>query len=104
MLVSGGAHDLSFSIDAHITIAGTVSTSALHCIALQYGSEVLSPLIISFLALGGTLLWPFSRGSHQTISFNGGLLLKETGRLIVEPYSTRIDIFAEVILMDNWCT
>mmetsp|Transcript_32731 Transcript_32731/g.47252 ORF Transcript_32731/g.47252 Transcript_32731/m.47252 type:complete len:417 (+) Transcript_32731:3-1253(+) len=71
MLVSAGVHDMSFSIDAHITIAG------------------------------GALLWPFSRGPEKSITFSGGLLLKQTGQLIVEPYSTQITILKEVILMDE---
>jgi hypothetical protein len=69
--VSGGYHDLSFIVDAHITIAG------------------------------GALAWPESRGIGKTISFRGGLLIEGNGRLVVEPQSTTIAVDADVIFRDN---
>jgi len=60
LLVTAGSHDLAFSIDAHITLSG------------------------------GTMVWPLSRGTHGTLTFNGGLLLDNTGMLSVEPASTEI--------------
>ena len=71
LLVTGGSHDLSFSIDARITIEG------------------------------GTMVWPDSRGSGQTITFNGGLVMQKTGALIVFPFSTNIVIYDDVYLRDE---
>lgn len=71
LLVVAGSHDLAFSIDAHITIEG------------------------------GSMVWPLSRGNSQTISFNGGLLVQKTGELIVNPFSTTIQVFKEVHLKDQ---
>ena len=71
LLIAGGAHDMSFSIDAHITIAG------------------------------GIMIWPFSRGPGLSITFNGGLLIEKKGRLQIEPYSTNIVVYGEVILKDE---
>ncbi len=69
--VTAGAHDMAFSVDAHITISG------------------------------GSLVWPSSRGDGQTITFNGGLLIEGNGKLIVEPFSTKIIIFKMVYLKDQ---
>jgi hypothetical protein len=71
LLVTAGSHDLSFSIDAHITISG------------------------------GTMVWPASRGTQKTISFNGGLLMQKTGELQVNPFSTTIVVQKEVYLKDE---
>ena len=71
LLVTAGSHDLSFSIDAHITIQG------------------------------GSMVWPLSRGTQQTISFNGGLLMQNTGELQVNPFSTTILVKKEVYLKDQ---
>jgi hypothetical protein len=71
LLVVEGEHSVGFSIDAHITIAG------------------------------GTLLWPDSRDKGQTITFNGGLLIKGTGVLEVQPYSTSIIVNKGVVLKDQ---
>lgn len=69
--VTDGAHDLSFIIDAHITISG------------------------------GTLTWPVSRGTGQTITFRGGLLIEKSGKLVVEPQSTTILVKQEVYFKDS---
>jgi len=69
--VTDGAHDLSFIIDAHITISG------------------------------GTLTWPASRGTGQTITFRGGLLIEKSGKLVVEPQSTTIIVNQEVLFRDQ---
>jgi hypothetical protein len=71
LMVSGGAHDMSFSIDAHITIAG------------------------------GVLIWPFSRGTGQTITFRGGLTISNEGKLQIEPYSTNIIVYGVVYFKDD---
>jgi hypothetical protein len=71
LLVTAGSHDLSFSIDAHITIQG------------------------------GSMVWPLSRGTDQVITFNGGLLMEKTGELQVNPFSTTIKIKKEVYLRDQ---
>lgn len=71
LLVSAGSHNLAFSVDSHITIAG------------------------------GTLVWPESRGTQKTITFNGGLLIKGTGQLEVQPFSTTIVVHEEVYLKDR---
>ncbi len=71
LLIAGGAHDMSFSIDAHITIAG------------------------------GLMIWPLSRGPGSTITFNGGLEIRANGRLQIEPYSTRIIVYGEVLFKDD---
>jgi hypothetical protein len=71
LLIAGGAHDMSFSIDSHITIAG------------------------------GMMVWPFSRGPGATITFNGGLEIRLKGRLQIEPYSTVIVVYGEVLFRDE---
>lgn len=71
LLVSAGSHDLAFSIDAHITISG------------------------------GTMVWPLSRGAKGTLTFNGGLLIQNTGKLSVEPSSTEIVVHRMVELKDQ---
>jgi hypothetical protein len=71
LIVSAGTHYLAFSVDAHITISG------------------------------GTLLWPESRGTQQTITFNGGLLIQGTGSLEVQPFSTTILVHKEVYIKDQ---
>ena len=71
LLIAGGAHDMSFSIDAHITIAG------------------------------GYMIWPQSRGPSKTINFNGGLLIEGDGTLEIQPYSTKIIVYGDVIFRDQ---
>jgi len=71
LLVTAGSHDLSFSIDAHITING------------------------------GSMVWPESNGPEQTITFNGGLLIENTGELQVNPFSTTILVNNGVHLKDQ---
>jgi hypothetical protein len=71
LIVTAGSHDLSFSVDAHITISG------------------------------GALVWPESRGTQKTITFNGGLLIQGTGQMEVQPFSTTILIHEEVHLKDQ---
>jgi hypothetical protein len=71
LIVSAGSHNSAFSIDAHITISG------------------------------GTLLWPMSRGTDQSLTFNGGLLMDKTGQLSVEPFSTTIIVYKDVVLRDQ---
>lgn len=71
LLVTAGAHDLSFSVDAHITISG------------------------------GAMIWPASRGEGLAITFNGGLLIENTGQLQVEPFSTTILVHQTVQLEDQ---
>lgn len=69
--VTGGAHDLSFIIDARITISG------------------------------GRLRWPQSRGEGKTITFRGGLIIESEGQLIVEPQSTTIQVESDVYFRDS---
>lgn len=69
--VTGGAHDLSFIIDAQITISG------------------------------GRLTWPQSRGDGNKITFRGGLIIEQSGQLIVEPQSTVIQVESDVHFKDN---
>lgn len=71
LLIAGGAHDMSFSIDAHITISG------------------------------GYMIWPVTRGPSQTITFKGGLLIEGDGTLEIQPYSTNIIVYGEVIFRDQ---
>lgn len=71
LLIAGGAHDMSFSIDAHITISG------------------------------GYMIWPFSRGTGLTITFNGGLLIEGDGTLEIQPYSTNIIVYGDVVFKDQ---
>jgi hypothetical protein len=71
LLVSAGVHDLSFSIDAHITISG------------------------------GAMVWPESRGPGSTITFNGGLLINQFGQLDIQPFSTTIIVKKQVHFKDN---
>lgn len=71
LLIAGGAHDMSYSIDAHITIAG------------------------------GYLIWPESRGPSRSITFNGGLLIQGDGTLEIQPYSTKIIVYGDVIFRDQ---
>lgn len=71
LLIAGGAHDMSFSIDSHITIAG------------------------------GMMVWPLSRGPGSTITFNGGLEIRLKGRLQIEPYSTNVVVYGEVLFKDE---
>jgi hypothetical protein len=71
LLIAGGAHDMSFSIDAHITISG------------------------------GYMIWPLSRGVGSTITFNGGLLIEGDGTLEIQPYSTNIIVYGDVIFKDD---
>merc|ERR1711988_1773254 len=62
---------MSFSIDAHITISG------------------------------GYMIWPLSRGPSKTINFNGGLLIEGDGTLEIQPYSTKIIVYGDVIFRDQ---
>jgi len=71
LLVTAGSHDLSFSIDAHITIQG------------------------------GAMVWPKSRGDGKAISFNGGLLIENTGVLEVNAFSTTILVHNGVHLREQ---
>lgn len=58
--------------------------------------------IVSHITIdGGALIWPVSNGDGQTITFNGGLLMRNTGQLIIEPFSTQILILDDVILQDE---
>jgi hypothetical protein len=69
--VVGGRHYLSYVIQSHITISG------------------------------GAMIWPESRGPGLTMTFNGGLLIENNGILQVEPTSTKIDVYNEVVFRDN---
>ena len=71
LLITGGRHDLSRQIDSHITIAG------------------------------GAMIWPKSNPAGDTIRFNGGLLIKNTGSLQVEPFSTKIVVNKTVVFQDD---
>lgn len=71
LLITGGRHDLSHQIDSLITIAG------------------------------GAMVWPKSNPPGDTIKFNGGLFIKNTGSLQVEPFSTKIIINSTVVFQDD---
>lgn len=71
LVVIGGEHDLSFIIDAHITISG------------------------------GAMVWPITRGAGQSIHFNGGLLIDQSGMLQVQSFATSIYVENEVHFKDN---
>lgn len=71
LLGTAGMHDLSFSINAHITISG------------------------------GVMRWPLSRGNGLTIQFFGGLVISGEGQLLVEPWSTNIKVNKVVHFKDN---
>ena len=71
LLTTAGTHDLSFSINAHITIAG------------------------------GTMRWPASRGDASTLTFKGGLLIEAQGMLLVEPWQTSIIVDETVHFKDD---
>jgi hypothetical protein len=71
LLATAGTHDLSFSINAHITIEG------------------------------GVMRWPESRGDGQTLKFFGGLVISGDGQLLVEPWSTSIIVDKVVHFKDN---
>ena len=71
LLGVAGTHDLSFSIDAHITISG------------------------------GIMRWPLSRGDGLSIRFYGGLLIEQSGMLLVEPWETTIIVDKEVHFKDD---
>jgi len=71
LLGTAGTHDLSFSINAHITIAG------------------------------GTMRWPASRGDASTLRFYGGLLISSKGMLLVEPWETTIIVDKVVHFKDD---
>lgn len=71
LLTTAGTHDLSFSINAHITIAG------------------------------GTMRWPASRGDASTLQFKGGLLIEAQGMLLVEPWETSIVVDKTVHFKDD---
>lgn len=71
LLITGGRHDLGSQIDSHITIAG------------------------------GAMVWPKTNPAGDTIRFNGGLLISNTGSLQVEPFKTKIIIQKEVIFQDD---
>jgi len=68
---TAGEHTLAQSIQAHITIAG------------------------------GTLLWPLLNGVGATVTFLGGLLVKNTGQLVLQPWSTNIVVHKIVQFQDN---
>lgn len=71
LLGVAGTHDLSFSINAHITISG------------------------------GIMRWPLSRGDGLAIRFYGGLLIEKSGMLLVEPWETTIIVDQEVHFKDD---
>lgn len=71
LLVIGGEHDLGLSIDAHITIRE------------------------------GTMIWPRKNDPGITIKFNGGLLIEKVGVLKIEPLSTTIVVYNDVVLRDR---
>jgi hypothetical protein len=71
LLGTAGTHDLSFSINAHITIEG------------------------------GVMRWPQSRGDGQTLKFYGGLVISGDGQLLVEPWSTTIIVDDVVHFKDD---
>jgi hypothetical protein len=71
LLATAGTHDLSFSINAHITIEG------------------------------GVMRWPQDRGDGQTLQFFGGLVISGDGQLLVEPWSTTIIVEKVVHFKDN---
>lgn len=71
LLGVAGTHDLSFSINAHITISG------------------------------GIMRWPLSRGPGLAIRFYGGLLIEQSGMLLVEPSETTIIVDEEVHFKDD---
>lgn len=66
-----GTHDLSKSINAHITISG------------------------------GVMYWPERRGAKSTLRFYGGLLINGTGKLFVEPLETNIIVDKVVEFKDK---
>ena len=68
---TAGEHTLAQSIQAHITIEG------------------------------GTLLWPLENGIGATIRFLGGLLIKNTGSLQLQPWSTNIVVNKLVQFQDQ---
>jgi len=69
--INGGFHSMGSQIDSHITIAG------------------------------GALVWPSTNPPGDTISFNGGLLISNSGSLQVEPFKTKIIVQNDVIFQDN---
>ena len=71
LLVTAGEHNLAYKIDAHITISG------------------------------GAMVWPLSRGDGATISFNGGLLLNNKGKLQVQTFSTSVVVRGVVQFQDE---
>lgn len=71
LLGTAGTHDLCFSINAHITIAG------------------------------GIMRWPLSRGDKKTLRFYGGLLISSEGQLLVEPWETSIVVDKVVHFKDS---
>lgn len=71
LLGTAGTHDLSFSINAHITIKG------------------------------GIMRWPQARGDGQTLQFYGGLVISGDGQLLVEPWSTTIIVDKVVHFKDD---
>jgi hypothetical protein len=66
-----GTHDLSKSINTHITISGA------------------------------KMYWPARRGAKSTLRFYGGLLINGTGKLLVEPLETNIIVDKVVEFKDN---
>jgi hypothetical protein len=71
LLGVAGTHDLSFSINAHITISG------------------------------GIMRWPLSRGDGLAIRFYGGLLIEQSGMLLIEPWETTIIVDKVVHFKDD---
>ena len=68
---TAGQHTIAQSIEVHITIEG------------------------------GALIWPMQNGVNATIAFQNGLLLKNEGQMILEPWSTTIIVNKVVEFRDN---
>lgn len=61
------------------------------------GSQIDSHITIA----GGALVWPITNPPGDTISFNGGLLISNTGSLQVEPFKTQINVLNDVVFQDD---
>jgi hypothetical protein len=59
-------------------------------IVLSGEHEVASVVTAHITISGGTLLWPFTAGDGETITFDGGLRVNNTGKLQINPWSTQI--------------
>ena len=69
------------------------------------GEHTLASLIQAHITIkGGVLLWPMynmENGTGGTITFENGLLMSETGRMRLEPWSTIVEVKGEVEFRDN---